>query len=369
MRNSVFSIVPVFIICYVIITGHKKHIATAGDGPYVLYKGEKIYTKYVTEINGAKTIRIDSTDLDNKENIVINVSADGPGETFTVKLKKELNDEKAEYKDVKKMFVLSDIEGNFRAFRRLLTSNNVIDSHYNWTFGDGHLVLIGDFFDRGTLVTETLWLIYSLEEKAKAAGGYVHFILGNHEIMNLNGDTRYVNKKYFENALLLHESYMGLYDKNSELGKWLRTKNIAEKVGNILFVHAGISSEVNGLDLSLKKMNKLVKASYGDTSYEYPDKETEILYGDNGPFWYRGYYKNGVPVPSSQLDSTLFLYNAKHIATGHSVIADTISILKKGKLINTDVHHAGGHSEALLIDGNKFYRVDGVGQQFLIWEK
>ncbi len=45
-------------------------------------------------------------------------------------------------------------------------------------------------------MTECLWLIYSLEEKAKAAGGYVHFILGNHEIMNMQGDFRYVQDKY-----------------------------------------------------------------------------------------------------------------------------------------------------------------------------
>ncbi len=45
----------------------------------------------------------------------------------------------------------------------------------------------GDMFDRGDQVTECLWLVYALEETAKAAGGYVHFILGNHELMNLQG--------------------------------------------------------------------------------------------------------------------------------------------------------------------------------------
>ena len=46
------------------------------------------------------------------------------------------------------------------------------------------------------MVTEVLWLIYSLEEKAKAAGGYVHYILGNHEIMNMSNDLRYVQNRY-----------------------------------------------------------------------------------------------------------------------------------------------------------------------------
>jgi hypothetical protein len=118
-----------------------------------------------------------------------------------------------------------------------------MDSAYNWIFGDGHLVLTGDFFDRGDQVTEVLWLIYSLEDKAKAVGGYVHFVLGNHEIMNLSGDLRYLHPKYVQNTVLLNEDYMGsLYGESSEIGRWLRTKNIVEKVGTILFAHAGISA-------------------------------------------------------------------------------------------------------------------------------
>lgn len=369
MRSRFFSILPLIIIVYAALTGYKKYIVPKGDGPYIFYKKGHIYTKYVIESNESKTIRVDSFEKKNKKDIVIMVSGDEPGDSFSVKLKEEMDDENAEYNNVNKLFVVSDIEGNFRAFKRLLVANKVIDSKYNWMFGNGHLVLTGDFFDRGTQVTEILWLIYSLEAKAKAAGGYVHYILGNHEIMNLNGDTRYVNKKYFENALLMNESYSRLYGPNSELGKWLRTKNVVERVGNILFVHAGISPEVNALDLSLKKINKLVRASFGDTTDEYPDLKTELLYGNKGPFWYRGYYKNKQNARATQLEQTMHLYDVKHIATGHSIIADTISVQENGKLFNTDVHHAGGHSEALLIEGNKFYRVDGVGQQFLIWQK
>jgi hypothetical protein len=40
-------------------------------------------------------------------------------------------------------------------------------------FGKDHLVLVGDFVDRGVMVTEVLVLF--IEEKAKAAGGYVLF--------------------------------------------------------------------------------------------------------------------------------------------------------------------------------------------------
>jgi hypothetical protein len=118
------------------------------------------------------------------------------GKNIHVKLKPGLANEKAEHKKVGKMLILSDIEGNFAAFRKLLQANHVIDDNFNWTFEKNHLVLIGDFVDRGTMVTEVLWLIYSLEEKASAAGGYVHYILGNHEIMNMSNDLRYVQDRY-----------------------------------------------------------------------------------------------------------------------------------------------------------------------------
>ena len=90
------------------------------------------------------------------------------------------------------------------------------------------------------------------------------------------------------------------------------------------------------------------------------------LYSDQGPFWYRGYYLGNPKASINQIDSTLSYYGVKYIATGHTVIADTISVLYDGKLINTDVHHKKGHSEALLVEDGKFYRVNAAGKKFLI---
>lgn len=341
------------------------YVIDQSDGPYVLYKGGKAYIKYIFDDNGTKSVKQDSIAISQKGNLTLTVLTDEPGKTFEVKLKQQLQNEKTEFSDVSKCFVLSDIEGNFRAFRQLLQRNEVIDSNFNWTFGNGHLVLTGDFVDRGNQQTEVLWLIYSLEEKAKAAGGYVHYILGNHEIMNMSGDLRYLNQKYTANALLLQESYVSLLGEDSELGRWLRTKNVMEKVGDILFCHAGISAEVNKMDFSTARINKLVRPLYADSTYEYKTPELGTLYGDLGPFWYRGYY-HGIRASSMQVDSTLALYNVKHIATGHTVVADTISVLYNGKVINTDVHHSKGHIEALLVENGNYYRVNSAGEKFLM---
>ena len=181
------------------------------DGPYVLYRNDSVFVNYIEGDSLSASLKTDGMQLSGKDNITLRINTDLPGKTFTVKLKPKLTDEKAEYKNVSKMLILSDIEGNFGAFRKLLQANHVIDDDFNWTFEKNHLVLIGDFVDRGTMVTEVLWLIYSLEEKAKAAGGYVHYILGNHEIMNMSNDLRYVQNRYMRNAALMNKSYVQLF--------------------------------------------------------------------------------------------------------------------------------------------------------------
>jgi hypothetical protein len=332
------------------------------DGPYVLYKDDKLFVHTVVERDGAKELKTDSMPIQKRGELSIQVATDDSSRMFTVTMQKELEEEKAEYAMPSKMLVISDIEGNFSAFYKLLLAGNVIDNNFNWTFGNGHLVLTGDFVDRGSQAIEVLWLIYAMEEKAEAAGGHVHYILGNHEIMNLSGDLRYLHPKYAATALMINKTYPQLIGDSTELGRWMRTKNVVEKIGDLLFTHGGVSPYVNKLDLKVNKINKLARPFYGDSLYQYKDTATEVLMGDYGPFWYRGYYQGNA---SNTIDSTLDMFKVKHIATGHTIIGDTISVKYDGKVFNTDVHHAKGKSEALYIEGGKFYRLTPSGEK--IW--
>ena len=79
----------------------------------------------------------------------------------------------------------------------LLTNNKIINNDLNWDFGEGHLVIVGDIFDRGSKVNEVLWLIYKLEIQARKMGGRVHFLLGNHDYMVLQRDLRYINSRWY----------------------------------------------------------------------------------------------------------------------------------------------------------------------------
>ena len=366
MKNIAFAFLPLIIAGFMLpgeqCNLHRTKTAPA-DGPYILYTNNKIYVHQILEEEGVLRAATTTYETGKKGEISLLVGTDIPGKFFPVKLKSELEPERTEYNDVKKQFIISDIEGNFGAFRQLLQAGGVIDTNFKWTFGNGHLVLTGDFVDRGTMVNEVLWLIYSLEDQAKAAGGYVHYVLGNHEIMNMSGDLRYVHAQYLKAAALLNTGFTDLYGPNSELGRWLRTKNVMEKIGDILFVHGGVSAPVNMMELSTSRLNKMVRPHYADSLMKFKQPELEILYSDLGPFWYRGYYGGADRAHMSTIDSTLRHYKVKKIATGHTVIADTISALMGGKLINTDVHHLKGHTEALMEEEGIFYRVLPSGEK------
>ena len=110
-------------------------------------------------------------------------------------------------------------------------------------------------------------------------------------------------------------------------------------------------------------MNEIARPFYSDSTFQYPDMKTEILYSDYGPFWYRGYYTGKEIATQQQIDSTLDKYDVKRIATGHTIVSDTISVHYNGKVFNTDMLHAKGLSGALLIDNGKFYRASVLGEK------
>ena len=282
---------------------------------------------------------------------------------FAVQLKKEYQKEKSVYKAPSKLFAVSDLEGQFEQFKKLLLAAGVIDASFNWTYGDGHLVVAGDIFDRGTQVTECLWLIYHLEEKAKAAGGYVHFILGNHELMNMTGDYRYLAPKYIQIAEQLALPYSSFYSDSTELGKWLRTKNLMEKIGPNLFLHGGISRYVNQMDQPIHNLNTLA-AKYYDHNPDSLPLAAQVLLLDEGPAWYRGFYTTP-KATQAQVDSSLFAFSIKRIITGHTLVP-TIRSFYNGTVINIDVPHAQGASQGLIIERNKFYRLRPDGTKELL---
>lgn len=345
--------------------------STAGmDGPHIYYigRGPEIVIKYITE-SGRENMKITSkwyySGVKRGKKLKTQV---GYNQFFSFRLKKELTNEPAVYEMPEKLIAISDIEGEFNAFRSFLIANGVMNEKYKWTFGKGHLVTVGDFFDRGLMVTQTLWLIYHLENQAEKAGGKVHFILGNHDLMNMNNDFRYVRKKYFTNAELMNVPYIDLYKPKTELGQWLETKNIVEKIGNYVFVHAGISKEVADLNLSVQELNDKARRYYfrNKEAQQQTDKIYSTIYKFGvSPTWYRGWGKQTIAL--EEADEIMKKWNVDKFVIGHTLHSEVTYLLNK-RVIDLDVAHAKGVVQGLLIENGNEYKVDNKGEKTAIVE-
>lgn len=329
------------------------------DGPYIVRKGNQVISNRI--INNE--VKIDTL----KENDPISVEFyEHKDWNFSFKLHKTIETPASTYKAVDKLLVLSDIEGEFEAFRALMIGNKVIDEKYNWIFGKGHVVICGDLFDRGKDVMPYIWLLYKLEEDAAKKGGSVHILLGNHDVMNMAGDLRYLSSKYPASAKLMGTDYLKLIAADTEIGTWLRSKNAIEKIGDRLFLHAGISPKINALDLSIEAINQKCRSYYG-ISPKQLNPDGRLFMSSSGPFWYRGYFgKENTPV--STVDSTLTKFNVKQIVVGHTITAENIASYYGGKVIGVDVDEHRGHRRALLCLGKEQVVVDDKGNKYPLKE-
>jgi hypothetical protein len=340
----------------------------ACDGPHVFYQKKKIVIKAVVPKDSTVIANTD-TYVNRADVPLLTCQLPESGEKFSFKLRDSLPIPPDEYDLPAKMLVVSDMEGNFQGFKLLLQGLNVIDTTFKWSFGKGHLVLIGDFFDRGLNVTEVLWLIYKLEEEALVAGGRVHFILGNHEILNLQGYTQYVRNKYLMNADLIGESYPSWYSNDTELGRWLRSKNAIEKIGDNIFCHGGISQQMVESGFSLRKVNEISRAYLGVPYEEINDKEAKIVFDTKtGIFWYRGIAKK--LVQPDDVTKALAWAGGKRLIVGHTLVED-VTALYNGRVFCIDLYHEEflrqGLMKSLWIEEGAFYGINSKGEKSSIF--
>jgi hypothetical protein len=333
------------------------------DGPYVFYRDGKIVVKSIEKRDTGLTARIAS--FDKRASVLLSCYIPEKEERFSFLLHDTLLVQPDQYTLPEKMLVVSDIEGNFEGFKMMLTGARVIDRNFHWIFGKGHLVLDGDFFDRGDHVTEVLWLIYKLETEAEKAGGKVHFILGNHEILNLDGDIDYVNRKYLVNAPLIGESCERWMDAGSELGRWLRTKNVVEKIGDFVFCHGGISPELARSKLSLTDINRIARQNIGKSPASISGAHAKAVCDvQTGIYWYRDAAKN--MLTTEQVDAILAFAGARRMIIGHTLVND-VTALYGGRVICIDLFHEEnlrrGLMKSLWVQDGYFSGINSRGEK------
>lgn len=273
------------------------------------------------------------------------------------------------------LFVVADTHGEFEITAHLLRSQKIVDDKLRWSFGAGHLVVLGDMFDRGPNHTELVWLLYKLEAEAQRAGGGVHVLVGNHETMALLGDDRYLNPKYAVSAKAVGaRHYAALWSERTLLGQWLRSKAALMKIGDFLCAHGGVGPQFVERKLTIPAANNLVReALYARHALPHPQGDDRaFVLGPSGPLWYRGYFldaraQGGAPRASAQdVTRVLDYFKARRILIGHTKVP-TITPLYEGNVIAVQVYpHRDERSgapvmEALSIERGKLYRAKADG--------
>ncbi len=308
--------------------------------------------------------RIEEIPLSGAETASIRVVHPGDGSSFTVDIEAEIRTPDAIHDDGQPIIALSDIESGFAAFRGFLVAHGVADRELNWTFGKGHLVLVGDFVDRGASTTQVLWAIYKLEHSARKAGGNVHFVLGNHEIKSLQGNYQSAAHTYFYIAGMLGKQQYQLFDDNALLGRWLASKNVLEIVNGVAFVHGGLHPDIARHKLSVDEINRIVRGGYRTLYYTPTVATTEsfLRSSTTGPAWYRGYLKDDLT--QRQVELGLQAIGADAVVVGHT-LQGKVNASYRDKVFAVDVKHPKDYltsfpfrsSEGLLIKDGKYFRL------------
>jgi len=210
---------------------------------------------------------------------------------------------------VKRIIAMGDIHGDYQLAIKMFKLANLIDDNLNWIGKDTYVVQVGDQIDscRPTFTSQCmhknttqndianditiLKLFNKLDKQAIEQGGRVISLLGNHEIMNAEGQHYYVsyeNIKEFDNYT---DPKTGQYIKEGDVARkhafapgnehavMLGCSRVASVIiGNNIFVHAGILPALLE-DLNIKDKKHLENVNYlirrwllGKINKKYVDK-------------------------------------------------------------------------------------------------
>ena len=246
-----------------------------------------------------------------------------------------------------------------------------------------------------------------LQKAAKRTGGRVVTLVGNHEAMNMLGDLRYTTPGEFAafansgSAARREQTYQAFrtqietvyramdpkmtsdaikqawfkvtplgwveqraaWKPDGELGAWARSNPAVVKIGDMVFVHGGISAEY--AKFPIDDINRRVAAAL--TAVD--DSPKSILNDPLGPLWYRGLAGRDKdaeaerpaatgprPTIDQEVDTVLAAYGAKRIVIGHTPSLSGLIFSPNGRLIRIDTgisRFYGGPLTWLEIVGDK----------------
>ena len=201
-------------------------------------------------------------------------------------------------KDVKRIIAIGDIHGDFNLAVKILRAAKVINRKNKWIGGKTVVVQIGDILDgcrpinsRCDQKKETpeymndikvMKFFTDLDEEAEKDGGRVILLYGNHEMLNIKGNMRYVS--YDDVMQFGQSSYADNLKKRKQyfnpkgyLGKYLGcTRLFSVVINDFLFVHAGFVKQFADL-INIKKRSDLKKLNVFARKYATGNITNEYL--------------------------------------------------------------------------------------------
>ena len=199
-----------------------------------------------------------------------------------------------QWNGIDRVVAFADVHGAYTELLELLRETGIVDARDHWAAGNTHLVSLGDLLDRGADSRKVMDLLMRLQGEAQATGGQLHVLLGNHEVMNILGDLRYVEateyasygdlessaeraelRQAWETAqgagsgaafdLKFPPGYFGhraAFSPKGKYGQWLLTLPVAIMLNDTLFMHAGPSNVLHGM--SLQELNLRYRTALTD---------------------------------------------------------------------------------------------------------
>jgi hypothetical protein len=278
-----------------------------------------------------------------------------------------------------RVVAVGDVHGAYDSFVAILRAAGLIDSRERWAGGRAIFIQTGDVLDRGNDSRRVVDLLRRLEREAQRAGGRVLPLLGNHELMRVLGDWRYVSPgelRGFRNAdsdqlrelvygnivaanreraaaekmpfderafreQFLKEVPHGFiemrqaFDVKGEYGAWVRARPTMAMVNGIAYLHGGISPKV--APLGCAGINAAVTKELASIPVA-PERIPDLLSAaEDGPLWYRGLALEPEEAFAPALSTILEQIKAKAFVIGHTpVLPGRIVTRFGGRVVQID---------------------------------
>jgi Calcineurin-like phosphoesterase len=244
-----------------------------------------------------------------------------------------------------RLIAIGDLHGDVAATRAALRLGGAIDASDRWIGGNLTLVQTGDQLDRGDEERQIVDLFIELEVTAKASGGQVIALDGNHEVMNVQGDYRYVTpggigafagvsprSPLAGVASAPFQDRAAAFLPGGAYALELAKRDIIAVVGDSVFVHGGVLPA--HVSYGIDRINSEARAWMRGNARRAPDS----VAAETAPIWVRDYSLDPVSAHAcAALGEVLAALKVSRMVVGHTVQSQGISSACDERVYRIDV--------------------------------